>query len=111
MDRNDRPNLLGAAVLAFILGAIMLGLSALALFQGDHPGKDGVFAGAALLVLSALALGTHRKLMRMAPEERDRFWSRKDAAWRETADAHARARLGPDYRPCPRSTTLKEEHT
>ncbi|HTK04838.1 MAG TPA: hypothetical protein VL500_04600 [Candidatus Eisenbacteria bacterium] len=97
MDRNDRPNLLGAAFLAFALGAIMLGLSLLARIRGEHVEFEGVLVGVCLFVLGAFARAKHRELAAMTPEERDRYWARKDAEWRDTADAHARAVLGKDY--------------
>jgi len=97
MDPKDRPNLLGASILAFVLGAIMLGLSVLARARGENVEFEGVLVGICLLALSALAYAKRRELAAMSPEEQDRYWATKDAEWQATADAHARAMLGKDY--------------
>jgi hypothetical protein len=94
---DDRPNLLAAAVLAFALGALLLGLSLYGKFRGEETDSGALLLGAALLVAGVAALEQHKRLKAMTPEERDRYWARKDAEWRATADAHARARLGRDY--------------
>jgi hypothetical protein len=100
MHRKDRerPNLIGVAALAFILGALLLGLSFCAKLRGEEAGTDTVLLGIALLIGSAAAYGLHRDLAALSPEERDRYYERKDAEWRDTADAYARSMLGRDYR-------------
>lgn len=96
MDRNAHPNMLGAAFLAAAFGVVLLGLSLFARLRGEQVEAGSVVMGAGMLALAALAAGLHRKLSRMSPEERDRFWSARDAEWRETAAARARAELGRD---------------
>jgi hypothetical protein len=94
---NERPNLSGVAALAFILGALLLGLSFHAKLRGEEAGTDSVLLGVALLIGSAAAYGLHKNLAAMTPEERDRYWSRKDAEDRAAADSYARHMLGKDY--------------
>ncbi len=89
----DRPpNMLAAAILASVLG-----LASYAKFRGEPAGTDAVLLGVMLLAGGAAAYGRHKALLAMTPEARARYWARKDAEWRATADAHARSVLGRDY--------------
>lgn len=98
-NRNDHPNMLGAAVFAFVLGTIFLGLSAYALYQGQRVDAQAVFIGCALLVLGVLALDKRQELAAMTPAQRDAYWKRKESDWQALAESRARAELGDDYRP------------
>ena len=89
--------MLGISVFALMLGLVMLGLAVHAKFRGETADASGVLLGAALLVGSVAAYEHHKMLKGMTPEERERYWARKDAEWRATADAHARSVLGRDY--------------
>ncbi|HTM68924.1 MAG TPA: hypothetical protein VL426_06535 [Candidatus Binatia bacterium] len=97
MERKDHPNLPAAALLAFAFGMLMLGLSLYGVHRGERIGADAIIVTVASFALAAMAAGKHRQLSAMTPAERDRYWALKGAAWRATADAHARARLGDDY--------------
>lgn len=97
MQHRDHPNMLGAAIFAAVLGTVLLGLSLYAKVRGEEVDRGGVFLGVALLIGSVAAYEHRKVLAAMTPEERDRYWARKDAEWRATADAHARSVLGIDY--------------
>lgn len=96
-DVHDHPNMLGAAIFASVLGLILLILSLCAKVRGETPETGGVLLGIGLVVGGLAAFEHHKILKAMTPEERERYWSRKDAEWRATADAHARSVLGRDY--------------
>src|SRR5690242_11790342 len=55
MERKDHPNLLGAAILAAVIGMLLLVLSLHAKLTGGTADTNGVLMGAALLVIAGLA--------------------------------------------------------
>lgn len=98
-NRNEHPNMLGAAVFAFVLGTIFLGLSAHALYQGQQVDAQAVFIGCFMFMLGTLALDKREHLAAMTPAQRDAYWKQKESDWQALAESRVRAELGDDYRP------------
>ncbi len=80
---SDHPNMLAAAWLAGLLGALMLALSIREKATSGDSSFESVLLGSALLVLAVCAYDVHRRLKAMTPEGRDAYWREFDRATEE----------------------------
>lgn len=89
--RAGHPNMLGAAWLAGLLGAIMLALCVGEKMSTGDSSFESVLFGSVLLLLAGMAYETHRKLKGMTPDERDAYWRAFDERHRENHERNVEA--------------------
>lgn len=90
-DSGSHPNMLGATLIAGVLGAIMTALVINEIVTTGTTTFTSVLFTVVLLGLAVMSFRVHRKLAGMTFEQREAYWHRFDEAHRENHERNVEA--------------------